>query len=168
MEGLVEPERLPAGSPSWPRVYSRSGSTWRRCWSWSRSSPTKTTPSPRRRPTWRTERWSSSRTSSPGTTGRGSSVTAPPPALSRLCLRSQLFGGREAAVHAHPPTETSGAENRSPVHSEAPVRTELNPDLTSEHNREEKAPEFLLIFALQVSGEAARVQLPAESQSSVR
>lgn len=54
------------GSLQWPRASSRSASTWRSCRSWSRSSPTSATPSRRRRPSWRAELWSSSRTSSPG------------------------------------------------------------------------------------------------------
>lgn len=34
----------------------------------------------------------------------------------------QLAGCREAALHAHPSTETPGVEDRRPVHRETPVR----------------------------------------------
>lgn len=39
-----------------------------------------------------------------------------------VCVCEQLPGGGEATLHAHPPTQTPGAENRRPVHSETPVR----------------------------------------------
>lgn len=40
-----------------------------------------------------------------------------------VCVFVQLSGCGEAALHAHPPTQTPGAENRRPVHSETTVRS---------------------------------------------
>lgn len=96
------------------------------------------------------------------------SASLGPPCVVFVSL--QCLCGRETAVYAHAPRQTSGNKNRSSVHQQSSVRFLSIPqthihtaDCTWEENLQKGSdcPYFLC----KVTGEIPRTELPAENQS---